>query len=164
LGERLFHAACDLLDASYESACLINSDSPTLPQSILAEAIAHLKKAGDRIVLGGSDDGGYYLIGLKHAHRRVFDDINWSTPAVFGQTLERAAEIGLEVVSLPSWYDVDDAASLRQLGAELFGDERMHSDRCGHDAPFTRKFLAGLIAAGSTERLGLTGGPRNKNG
>jgi len=155
LGERLFHAACDLLNAGYESVCLINSDSPTLPQSILAEAITHLEKAGDRIVLGGSDDDGYYLIGLKHAHRRVFDDITWSTSAVFGQTLERAAEIGLEVVRLPSCYDVDDEASLRRLAGELFGNDGVRSDLCGYDAPFTRGFLRGLIASGLAERLGL---------
>ncbi len=164
LGERLFHATCDLLDAGYESVCLINSDSPTLPQSILAEAIAHLEKAGDRIVLGASDDGGYYLIGLKRAHRRVFDKITWSTSAVFAQTLERAAEIGLEVVFLPSWYDVDDGASLRRLAAELFGNDGVHSDRCGYDAPFTRDFLSGLIAGGSAERLGLAGGLVTKSG
>ncbi len=157
LGERLFHAACDLLSSGYESACLINSDSPTLPRSILADAIAHLEKAGDRIVLGECDDGGYYLIGLKHAHRRVFEDITWSTSAVFGQTLERAAEIGLEVARLPLWYDVDDAASLRRLADELFGDESARQSRRGDDAPFTREFLRGLVAGGWAERLGLAG-------
>jgi rSAM/selenodomain-associated transferase 1 len=159
LGERLFHAACDLLHANYESVCLINSDSPTLPRSILADAIAHLKVAGDRIVLGGSDDGGYYLIGLKHAHYRVFEDIIWSTSAVFSQTVERAAELGLEVVSLPQWYDVDDALSLRRLAIELFGDNSARDGRRGSDAPFTRDFLRGLIAGGLAERLGLAGLP-----
>lgn len=157
LGERLFHATGDLLHAGYESVCLINSDSPTLPQTILAEAIACLKKAGDRIVLGGSDDGGYYLIGLKRAHRRVFEDINWSTPAVFSQTLGRAAELGIEVVSLPRWYDVDDASSLRRLAIELFGDDSARDGRRGSDAPFTRDFLRGLMAGGLAERLGLAG-------
>jgi rSAM/selenodomain-associated transferase 1 len=155
LGQRLFHAACDLLDANYESVCLINSDSPTLPQSILAEAIAHLKKAGDRIVLGGADDGGYYLIGLKRAHRRIFEDINWSTSAVLSQTVDRAAELGLEVVSLPLWYDVDDESSLRRLAIELFGDDSGRDGRRGSDAPFTRDFLRGLIADGLAARLDL---------
>jgi uncharacterized protein len=155
LGERLFHAACDLLNANYESVCLINSDSPTLPRSILADAIAHLKMADDRIVLGGSDDGGYYLIGLKHAHSRVFEDINWSTSAVFSQTVDRAAEVGLEVVSLPQWYDVDDASSLRRLAIELFGDDSARDGRGGSDAPFTREFLRGLIADGLAARLDL---------
>jgi uncharacterized protein len=155
LGERLFHVACDLLHASYESVCLINSDSPTLPGTILAEAIARLKKDGDRIVLGGSDDGGYYLIGLKHAHRRVFEDIDWSTSAVFSQTIERAAELGLEVVSLPQWYDVDEVSSLRRLVIELLGVHSAPDGRRGVDAPFTRDFLRGLMAGGLAERLGV---------
>jgi hypothetical protein len=110
-------------------------------------------------VLGGSDDGGYYLIGLKHAHYRVFEDIIWSTSAVFSQTVERAAELGLEVVSLPQWYDVDDALSLRRLAIELFGDNSARDGRRGSDAPFTRDFLRGLIAGGLAERLGLAGLP-----
>jgi glycosyltransferase A (GT-A) superfamily protein (DUF2064 family) len=157
LGERLFHAASDLLYASYESVSLINSDSPTLPQTILAEAISCLKEAGDRIVLGGSDDGGYYLIGLKRAHRRLFEDVDWSTSAVFSQTIERAAEVGLEVVSLPLWYDVDDAFSLRRLTIELLGDQSARDGQRGSDAPFTRDFLRGLMARGLAERLGLPG-------
>jgi uncharacterized protein len=157
LGERLFHAAFELLDTSFESVCLINSDSPTLPRTILAKALTCLKKKGDRIVLGGSDDGGYYLIGLKRAHRRVFEDIDWSTSAVFSQTLERAAELGVEVASLPLWYDVDDASSLRRLAIELLGDDSARDGRRGSDAPFTRDFLRGLMAGGLAERLGLVG-------
>jgi hypothetical protein len=38
---------------------------------------------------------------------------------VAAQTLERAAEIGVEVHVLPPWYDVDDIASLRMLRSEL---------------------------------------------
>jgi hypothetical protein len=128
-----------------------------LPRSILADAIAHLKMADDRIVLGGSDDGGYYLIGLKHAHCRVFEDIIWSTSAVFSQTVERAAELGLEIVSLPLWYDVDDASSLRRLAIELFGDNSARDGRRGSDAPFTRDFLRSLMVGGLAERLGLAG-------
>jgi hypothetical protein len=44
---------------------LINSDSPTVPQNAFAEAATVLARPGDRVVLGPSDDGGYYLIGFK---------------------------------------------------------------------------------------------------
>ena len=100
--------------------CLINSDSPTLPPAVLRDAVKALHAPGDRIVLGPADDGGYYLIGLKQAHRRLFQDIAWSTPTVLASTLERAREIGLECTMLPSWYDVDDADSLHRLCQELF--------------------------------------------
>ncbi len=145
-GDRLFYAAEDLLAVGYESLCLINSDSPTLPPSVLAAAIATLARAGDRLVLGPADDGGYYLIGLKSAHRRLFDDIDWSTARVLAQTLERAAEIGLEVELLPAWYDVDDADTLRRLCDELFPPDKDARPRleslATYDAQHTRRHLA----------------------
>ena len=62
-------------------------------------------------MLGPSTDGGYYLLGLKARHRRLFEDVAWSTERVARQTRERAAEIGLDVHVLPEWYDVDDVDS-----------------------------------------------------
>jgi rSAM/selenodomain-associated transferase 1 len=121
LGERLLHAIEDLLAAGFASACLVNSDSPTLPERLLREAACALERPGDRVVLGPAADGGYYLVGLSRPHPRLFEEIAWSTPAVFGQTLERAREVGLEVHLLPEWYDVDDGESLRVLCRELFG-------------------------------------------
>jgi rSAM/selenodomain-associated transferase 1 len=114
-GRCLLHAITSMLDAGYGSACVLNSDSPTLPTSILQQAAQILAAAGDRAVLGPADDGGYYLLGLKSAHAHLFEDITWSTDQVAAQTALRAREIGLELVMLPSWYDVDDAASLYRL-------------------------------------------------
>jgi len=121
LGHSLLDAAEDLLAAGYGAVCLVNSDSPTLPTGVLVEAATALARAGDRLVLGPSADGGYYLIGLKQLHRRLFEDIAWSTERVYRQTLDRARELGLDAVSLPPWYDVDDLASLRLLSRELLG-------------------------------------------
>lgn len=114
-GRCLLHAIQSLLAGGYGSACVLNSDSPTLPTSILARAANLLARPGDRAVLGPADDGGYYLLGLKTAHARLFEDIAWSTESVAERTALRAREIGLELVMLPAWYDVDDAASLYRL-------------------------------------------------
>ena len=48
-------------------------------------------------MLGPSDDGGYYLIGVKKPHRHLFEQIDWSTERVLNQTMQRATEIGIEV-------------------------------------------------------------------
>ena len=152
LGERLLHVAEDLFAVGFGAVCLINSDSPTLPPSILRDAAAHLRPAGDRLVLGGATDGGYYLIGLKNARAYLFHRIDWSTPRVFAQTMERSGEIGLDVVHLPQWYDVDDGDSLRQLYQELFGAGHAPSDRAPRTSGFLRslavenKAVAGHIA------------------
>lgn len=149
LGERLLNATRDLLGVGYQSVCLINADSPTMPRNRLMEALRALETPGDRIALGPAEDGGYYLIGLKRAHRRLFEDIDWSTNRVLSQTIDRAAEISLEVHQLPAWYDLDDAQTLARLCAELFCGNGAR----GYQAAFTREYLARLIQDGKRERI-----------
>jgi rSAM/selenodomain-associated transferase 1 len=119
IGRSLFHAARDLLRSGYGSVCLVNADSPNLPTEYLVEAVFRLRQPGERVVLGPAADGGYYLIGLKRFHARLFDEIDWSTERVYRQTLDRAEELGVEVAALPEWYDVDDEATLVLLCREL---------------------------------------------
>src|SRR5438045_4409391 len=109
-GERLANAADDLLQVGFESCCLINSDSPTATVEAFGEAVAQLQDADDRIVLGPSDDGGYYLIGMRKLNRHLFEEIDWSPERGFAQTDDRAREVGLKVHVLPKFYDVDDGA------------------------------------------------------
>ena len=99
------------------AAFAINSDGPTLPLVYLEGAYGQLMQAD--VVLGPSEDGGYYLIGLKRPHPGLFRDVDWSTERVTVQTLERAESIGLTVAQLPPWYDVDTAADLGRLQTEL---------------------------------------------
>ncbi|MGH9899294.1 MAG: TIGR04282 family arsenosugar biosynthesis glycosyltransferase [Pyrinomonadaceae bacterium] len=155
-GERLFHAAEDLLTIGYESLCLIDSDSPTLPPALLMQAVTALVRSGDRVVLGPTGDGGYYLIGIKRMHQRLFTDVAWSSAQVLKQTIERAAEINVEVELLSAWYDVDDATSLNVLCDELFSESKNHAHDNypgGYPAPHTRRFLAQLIEAEGRERI-----------
>jgi len=139
-GERLYFAVEDLFKCGFDSVCLIDSDSPTVPAENFAEAVELLSTSDDRIVLGPSDDGGYYLIGVKKPHRHLFEQVDWSTERVLNQTIQRATENGLEVKLLPSGYDVDDADSLRRLRNQLLAD-KTSSDV----APYTREFLASFM-------------------
>jgi rSAM/selenodomain-associated transferase 1 len=143
-GERLLFVCEDLFAAGFGSVCLIDSDSPTMPQRALLQAVKSLSRDGDRVVLGGSDDGGYYLLGLKRLHPRLFQQIDWSTERVFNQTLERAKEIFLQAELLPAWYDVDDAATLERLRIELAAPKAAGSKTVGYDATHTRLFLRSL--------------------
>jgi rSAM/selenodomain-associated transferase 1 len=124
-GDCLLLAIEAMLARGHSAAVVLNSDSPTLPTPLLVETAEVLARPGDCAVLGPSTDGGYYLLGLKQAHRRMFEDITWSTERVAEQTLERAREIGLDVYILPAWYDVDDLQSLRTLHEEICGDGRV---------------------------------------
>ena len=140
-GERLYFAAEDLFKCGFESVCLIDSDSPTVTAKSFLKAIELLSSGGDLVVLGPSDDGGYYLIGFNKLHSELFERIDWSTDVVLDQTIRRAREIGLDVKLLPSGYDVDDAGSLHRLCNELLADTPSTSI-----APYTRRFLSNLTA------------------
>ncbi len=133
-GGCLFQAVDALLARGHAAACVLSSDIPTLPTRLLVEAARLLLTDGDRGVLGASDDGGYYLLGLKRPHAHLFTDMAWSTDEVAAATRRRAREIDLALVEIEPWYDVDDAAAL----------SRLRADRSGFAAPATRAALGRL--------------------
>jgi len=140
LGLCLLQAAALLFDAGYGAVALLNADSPTLPTSLLLEAARLLLVPRDRVVIGPSFDGGYYLIGTRRAHTELFHAIDWSTEQVAEQTRQRALALGLEVIDLKAWYDVDDAHSLQRLLHEFALDQVAHP-ASAYPAPVTRAFL-----------------------
>jgi rSAM/selenodomain-associated transferase 1 len=149
-GERLLAAAEDILACGFGAVCLIDSDSPTVPASAFKHAVAELSRPGDRIVLGESYDGGYYLIGLKLAHSEPFENIAWSTSSVFAETVIAAESAGIEVVQLPIWYDVDDSESLAILEAELIEQTPPpFTTTHGYPACYSREFLENLRTGAS---------------
>ena len=117
----LLHATRSLLGMGYGAACVLNADSPTLPTALLVEAAERLLAPGERAVLGPADDGGYWLLGLQTAEPLLFADIAWSTERAAADTMARAAEAGVTLEILESWYDVDDREALTRLAAELEG-------------------------------------------
>ncbi|HKZ69399.1 MAG TPA: TIGR04282 family arsenosugar biosynthesis glycosyltransferase [Anaerolineales bacterium] len=133
LGERLDNALTHCLANGFDKAVIMDSDSPTLPAECLAEAFAALDAAD--LVLGPCDDGGYYLIGLKRPAPRLLREVQMSTPNVMRDTLALAADEGMTVRLLDTWYDVDTAAELERLQIEL-------RSLNGNRALLTRKFLS----------------------
>jgi uncharacterized protein len=143
-GDCLLRALTAQFERGHTAAVVLNSDSPTLPTSLLVETALWLAEPGDRAVLGPSTDGGYYLLGLKQPHTRMFEGIDWSTERVAQQTLERASEIGLSVHMLPAWYDIDDAQALRTLHAELCGGASFATGLTPHAATRTAALMQAL--------------------
>jgi rSAM/selenodomain-associated transferase 1 len=117
IGDCLRQVFGTLLSAGHPAVVALNSDGPTLPAAYLRQAFSYLDRAD--VVLGPNEDGGYYLIGLREPQPELFSGIEWSSSRVTLQTLDRAKAIGAEVTLLPSWYDVDIAADLDRLQAEL---------------------------------------------
>jgi rSAM/selenodomain-associated transferase 1 len=121
LDGRLTNLFARLLGDGHAGAIALDSDSPTLPMAHVAEAARTLAGGAADVVLGPSDDGGYYLVGVRAPQPRLFDGVPWSSPWTREATLERTRALGLSVHLLPGWFDVDTAADLARLRAELAG-------------------------------------------
>jgi uncharacterized protein len=149
LGARMLAAVRHLLEArGHGAALLIGSDIPLLTADHLADAVDTLRasaersasvssragsgqsqgpgsvQAGERsadagVVLGPADDGGYYLIGMTHAHAGLFEGIAWGTDSVLTDTLRAAERIGVDARLVRSAYDVDTIEDLRRLERDL---------------------------------------------
>lgn len=161
-GDCLSRAITVQLHRGHAAACVLNADSPTLPTRLLVQAARALAASNDGIVIGPSTDGGYYLLGVNRAHPRLFEAIEWSTPRVFEQTLQHAAELGLSATILETWYDVDDADGLCRLREDLAADGMSASATGLYEAPCTRAALSLLgrqLDAASTRPALAHGGP-----
>jgi rSAM/selenodomain-associated transferase 1 len=117
LGERLDHLAKDVLAAGFMQVVIIDSDSPTLPVEYLYQAFERLASAD--VVFGPTQDGGYYLIGMKAPQSRLLRGVQMSTPHVLSDTLKLADSAGIVPYLLPAWYDVDTITDLHRLNSEL---------------------------------------------
>lgn len=135
LGARLHATLAGLLRAGHAGAIAVDSDTPTLPGAFLQEAIDSLTRPGPDVVLGPTEDGGYYLIGLRTARADLFDGMPWSTATVFEETRRRANASNLRVACLPAWFDVDTPGDLDRLQLAL-------GAAADGVAPQTRRFLA----------------------
>ena len=133
LGDRLQFVLSTVLGCGLHHVAAINSDSPTLPAELLTSAFRRLDDPHVDAVFGPCADGGYYFIGVKDPPGRLVTGVQMSTPTVLRDTLAIAAEEDIRVDLLPEWYDVDSAAELERLSAELAS----HPER----APATSRFL-----------------------
>ncbi len=136
LGSRLEHVVVHADALGFSPIIIIGTDSPTLPASFTEEAVQVLSTNETDIALGGTDDGGYYLIGLRKSVSEVFQNIEWSTPRVHQQTVANAMRFGLRVHELPRWYDVDTPSDLARLRYEL-----LTSEAARERAPSTHRWL-----------------------
>lgn len=100
-----------------QSVVAFNSDSPHLPASILENAFEALRSHD--VVVGPTHDGGYYLVGAKAAHPKLFGSDGMGTTSALDSLLARARELQLTVVLTESFYDVDVEADLVRLADDL---------------------------------------------
>ncbi|MDR4506094.1 MAG: TIGR04282 family arsenosugar biosynthesis glycosyltransferase [Candidatus Scalindua sp.] len=140
LGERLKNAFQDSFCKEIKRIVIIGADSPTLPISYIKQAFHALRDTP--VVIGPAYDGGYYLIGLSGFTGEIFDGIEWGSPQVFSQTIERIKELNQQLHLLPPWYDIDTPSDLSFLRSHLVAMKLSGSREIPHN---TAQFLENFI-------------------
>lgn len=126
LGERLASAVTHAEALGFGPVSAIGTDSPTLPSEILKTAAESFRESEADLVLGGTRDGGYYLIGLRKMMPGIFHGVTWSSENVYRETIENAKRIGLKnLLELPVWHDVDVPTDLVALRNEVLADANL---------------------------------------
>jgi uncharacterized protein len=129
LGDRQRGVFEDLFAEGAGAVVLIGSDLPGLPSTHVAQAFHVLEADRAAVVLGPSDDGGYYLVGLatgagdRALVPPIFERIRWSTRHALDDTIEAAGRAARRVALAPRWFDVDDGEGLDRLEALLRAPE-----------------------------------------
>jgi hypothetical protein len=100
----------------------LGTDSPNLPLEFVVRALVELET--HKVVLGPTEDGGYYLVGAQGpVVPPIFTGIAWSTCHVWHETIRALQAAGASFAVLPSWYDVDNADDYQRLLDELAGSK-----------------------------------------
>ena len=128
LGARMYNALLDAFTRGAHHVVLVGSDVPTLPASHISAALKLLESGRD-LVLGPSEDGGYYLVGMTRDVRTtdVFSGIEWGTSDVLTTTLETADDVGLDTALVEPWYDVDTPVDLARITRDPRPDAARHT-------------------------------------
>ena len=105
LGYKMMRAFADMFQKGYQSVCIIGSDCLSLTATAIKEAFDKLEQAD--VVIGPSEDGGYYLLGMKKVIAPIFTNKQWSTDSVFPETMTAIKLLSLTHSLLPVLSDID---------------------------------------------------------
>lgn len=119
LGVRMRNVFEQLRVKGHRNMVLIGGDLPPVPLRNLAEAFRALEVAGERVVLGPSRDGGYYLVGMNRLNTEIFESMAWSHDQVLAQTTAKLVALKIEFQLLPGWFDIDTIGDLRELQSHI---------------------------------------------
>jgi rSAM/selenodomain-associated transferase 1 len=124
-----------------------NSDSPHLPRSVLEDAFETL--AAHDVVVGPTQDGGYYLVGAKASHPTLFAGDGLGTISALERLLSRTRALELSVGFVDPFYDIDVANDLTRLAEEL----RLAPERAPRTAVWLkeRELVAAQLRTGRGE-------------
>ena len=121
LGQRMQNAFYDAFEAGYDKMILIGSDVPDISSEIIEAGFKQLDK--NDIVIGPSEDGGFYLIGMKIAHENLLSHQNYGHDEVLENLLEEVESRDLSVARLKELIDIDTQEDMKKACIEIVFEE-----------------------------------------
>ena len=103
LGARMANAFKHGFKNNYQKIIIVGSDLYDLKTEHINQAFQDLET--NDVVLGPAEDGGYYLLGMKQFHPKLFRNKNWGTDSVLKDTLKDLKEES--VFLLETLNDID---------------------------------------------------------
>jgi len=117
LGERMANAFSQGFEQGYRQIVIIGSDCAELTAGHIEEAYRHLEN--NDAVIGPSEDGGYYLLGLAQFQPEIFSGVEWSTPSVLNQTIEILEQNRIGFRQLETLNDIDNEEDFKKSDLTL---------------------------------------------
>ncbi len=117
LGNKMHHALESAFQKGAHAAIVIGSDLPAMDWDLLDQAFEQIQEKV--VVLGPSQDGGYYLVGMQAPGVNVFTGIPWSSDRVLPMTLAKIRGAGYQPAFLPEHQDIDFSSDLQAWQIEL---------------------------------------------
>lgn len=111
LGERMADAFQQGFSDGYEKVVIIGSDCAELTAAHIEEAFMALDN--NEAVIGPSEDGGYYLLGLSGYIEEIFRNVEWSTASVFNATTRILSQQATPYQVLERLNDIDTIDDLK---------------------------------------------------
>lgn len=116
LGQRMQHAFEFVFKLGHKKAIIIGSDCPTIMPQHLQQAETTLEKYD--VVFGPSEDGGYYLMGMKNIIPALLENQPWSTNLLLQNSIKQLNQLKLSYFLLPVLNDIDTLADWENYNKE----------------------------------------------
>lgn len=107
LGDRMYNGISKVLEMGYQACVLIGSDIPEIQPLDLQEAFEVLKSKD--VVFGPTLDYGYYLVGMKKAHKAVFERQTYGYGSVLQNTVAAVKAAQLTYGLIRARRDIDES-------------------------------------------------------
>ena len=106
LGDKMAHVICQGITQK-KSSIILGCDVPHISIDVLNKAYSEFSSGND--IIGPTEDGGFYLIGLHQFDPLVFNSVEWGGSNVLRQVIDNYHACGFNrLQKLPMLRDLDE--------------------------------------------------------